>query len=122
MDDMSAVAEADIRKRRLSWVWLIPLASLVIGGWLLWSTLSRRGPMIHVSFKTASGLKAGQTEVRYKDVPLGTVESFDLAPDRSQVVVNIRMTRKAEPFLKTAGPPSRGLDPRPHRPGGGVKH
>ena len=101
MNEMSAVAEVDIRKRRLSWIWLIPLASLVIGGWLLWSTLSRRGPMIHVSFKTASGLKAGQTEVRYKDVPLGTVESFDLAPDRSQVVVNIRMTRKAEPFLKT---------------------
>ena len=57
MNEMVSIPEAHLHKRRMSWIWLIPLASLAIGGWLLWSTLSRRGPMIHVTFKTAEGLK-----------------------------------------------------------------
>ena len=91
-------ADASVRKRRLYWVWLVPLASLAVGGWLLWSTLARQGPLIHVTFETAEGLQAGQSLVKYKDVQMGTVESFDLTPEH-KVVMGVRMNSKAEPLL-----------------------
>ncbi len=91
--------EATVRKRRLSWVWLIPLASVLIGGGLLWTTLARRGPLIQITFDSAEGLQAGQSQVKYKDIQMGTVEGFDLTPDRKRVVMSVRMTAKAEEFV-----------------------
>ena len=100
MSDTSPGADdARVRKRRLSWVWLIPVASLAIGGWLLWTTLARRGPLIQITFQTAEGLQAGQSQVKFKDIQMGTVEGFDLTPDRSRVVMHVRMTSKAEALL-----------------------
>ena len=91
--------QAAIRQRRFSWVWLIPIGSFVIGLWLLWTTLSRRGPLIDVTFDSAEGLQAGQSQVKYRDMPMGSVESFDLTPDRTKVIMHVRMISKAEPLL-----------------------
>lgn len=91
--------DAVVRRRRLSWVWLIPLASILIGGGLLWTTLARRGPLVQVTFDSAEGLQAGQSAVKYKDMQMGTVEGFDLTPDRKRVVTSIRMTAKAEELV-----------------------
>lgn len=88
-----------VRARRMSWVWLIPVASLLIGGWLLWTTLDQRGPLIAVTFDTAEGLQAGQSPVKFKDIQMGTVESFELTPDRSKVVMHMRMTKNAAELL-----------------------
>jgi paraquat-inducible protein B len=98
-DPPAGTPAAVVTRRHFSWIWLIPVASLAIGGWLLWTTVSRRGPMIDISFATAEGLLAGQSQVKYKDIQMGTVESFDLAPDRSKVVMHIRMTSKATSLL-----------------------
>lgn len=91
--------DAEVRRRRLSWVWLIPVASALIGGGLLWSTLARRGPLVRVTFDTAESLQAGQSQVKFKDMQMGTVQGFELTPDRKQVVTSIRMTRQAEELL-----------------------
>ena len=48
---------------------------------------------------SADGLAAGQTQLNYKAVALGTVESIDLAPDNSHVVVKVRMTEVGARFL-----------------------
>lgn len=97
-DDVPPQDEAKLRKRHLSWVWLIPIASLAIGGWLLWSTLAKRGPLVDITFETAEGLEAGQSQVRFKDMRMGTVEGFDLTRDR-HVVIHARMDAKADPLL-----------------------
>ncbi len=103
MSDLSpgdaSAPQAAIRSRRFSWVWLVPIASVMIGLWLLWTTLSRRGPLIDVTFESAEGLQAGQSQVKYRDMPMGSVESFDLTPDRTKVIMHVRMTSKAEPLL-----------------------
>ena len=91
--------DAEVRVRRLSWVWLIPVASLLIGGGLLWSTLARRGPLVRVTFDSAESLQAGQSQVKFKDMQMGTVQGFELTPDRKHVVTSIRMTRQAEELL-----------------------
>jgi paraquat-inducible protein B len=87
------------RRRRLSLIWAIPIVSVLIGGWLAWRTLSERGPLITVSFEAASGLIAGQSHVRHKDVDMGLIEKIGLSKDLQRVVVTVRMNRAAEPLL-----------------------
>ena len=80
-------------------MWLIPLLAVAIGGWLAWDTLSKRGPTITISFETAEGLQAGQSQLKFKDIVLGTVKSLDLTPDHTHVTVVVETTRQAEPLL-----------------------
>jgi paraquat-inducible protein B len=80
-------------------MWLIPLVAVAIGGWLAWDTLSKEGPEITLSFETAEGLQAGQSQLKFKDIVLGTVQSLDLTDDHKRVLVRIKTTRQAEPLL-----------------------
>ena len=45
------------------------------------------------------GLQAGQTKIQHRNVDLGTVESLELTPDMSHVIVHARMTRASESHL-----------------------
>ena len=87
------------RRRRISAIWIIPLVTLLIAAWLAWSTLSQRGPLITITFQSAEGLTAGQSQIRFKDIPLGTVQTITLAPDYTHVIVAARMNREAERLL-----------------------
>ncbi len=87
------------RSRRVPIIWVIPLLAIAIGAWLAWDTLSREGPTIRVTFDSAEGLQAGQSQLKYRDIVLGTVKSLDLTPDHSHVVATIATTRQAEPLL-----------------------
>jgi paraquat-inducible protein B len=80
-------------------IWAIPLLAIAIGGWLAWDTLSKRGPTITISFVSAEGLQAGQSQLKFKDIVLGTVQSLTLTPDHTRVLVKIATTRQAEPLL-----------------------
>jgi paraquat-inducible protein B len=90
------------RSRRLPVIWAIPVVAILIGAWLAWDTLSKEGPQIVVSFEDAEGLQAGQSQLKYKDITLGTVKSLDFTKDRRKVLVAINTTAQAVPFL-TAG-------------------
>jgi paraquat-inducible protein B len=86
---------------RFSLVWLIPLVAAAIGAWLAYKTYSERGPDITITFQTASGLAAGKTEIRHKNVKLGTVQTVELSEDFSKVIVTARMEKWTEPELLT---------------------
>src|ERR1700730_15687969 len=97
---MPPIGQAATRRaRRLSIIWVIPLVAVLIGVWLAWTTLSKRGPMITVTFESGEGLQAGQSQLKFKDIIFGTVQSLDLAPDHQHVNVTIQTTRAAEPLL-----------------------
>ncbi|MCK8783091.1 MlaD family protein [Roseomonas sp. NAR14] len=80
--------------RRFSMIWLIPIAAVLVAGYLGYRTLSARGPLITVTFRNAEGLTAGQTPVRYKAVQVGTVETIALTDDLQRVRVRMRMARE----------------------------
>jgi paraquat-inducible protein B len=80
-------------------MWLIPLVAIAIGGWLAWDTLSKEGPTITLSFESAEGLQAGQSQLKFKDIVLGTVQSLELSAKNTRVLVKIATTRQAEPLL-----------------------
>ncbi|HUB48638.1 MAG TPA: MlaD family protein, partial [Acetobacteraceae bacterium] len=100
-DTPPQVPRAVVRSRgmRLSWIWALPVVTALIGGWLAWDTLSKRGPLITISFQSAEGLQAGQSHVRHKDVDMGLVQKVALSPDLQHVIVTVRMNREATPLL-----------------------
>ncbi len=105
---MSQIAEfADVvgagvrRRRRIPAIWIIPLLALAIGAWLAWDTYSKKGPTITISFDSAEGLQAGQSQLKFKDMALGTVTGLALSSDHSRVTATISTTRAAEPLLNS---------------------
>jgi paraquat-inducible protein B len=94
-----AAPQAQRVRRRLSVVWLAPAFAVAVVAWLSWHTLIERGPAITIRFTSAEGLTAGETEIRHKGVRVGTVESFELSPDLSEVLVHARMTRDVSKHL-----------------------
>lgn len=99
-DRSTGVAEAVVETRgRPSIVWLIPLIAALIGGFVAWRAFSERGPAITITLASAEGLEAGKTEIKYKDVSVGLVETVELADDLSGVVVHARMGKAAERWL-----------------------
>ena len=100
-EDVHELPEAVVtqRKHQISIVWVVPLVALVIGGWLVYKTLSEQGPIITISFKSAEGLEAGKTKIKYKNVELGQVAEIRLTPDLSNVLVVAELVKEAEDFL-----------------------
>jgi paraquat-inducible protein B len=99
-EDSEKGVQARVRPRRwFAWVWIVPSIAVGLVIWLAWHSLEDRGPMITIAFKAAEGLQAGQTKIQHRDVDVGTVESVELTPDMSRVLVHARMTRRATPYL-----------------------
>lgn len=86
-------------KKGFSIVWLIPLLALAIGGWLVYKAWSEKGPMVTVSFRSAEGLEAGKTKVKYKDVEVGQVEEIILDNGLSEVLVKLRMSADSQTYM-----------------------
>ncbi|RDJ98434.1 intermembrane transport protein PqiB [Paraburkholderia lacunae] len=84
------------RRQHISLVWLVPTIATLIGFSLLLHTWLSTGPTISVSFQTATGLEAGKTPVKYKDVSIGTVSSITLSEDGSHVVAAVSLNKSAE--------------------------
>src|SRR4051794_41743491 len=85
--------------RRFSVVWLVPLVAAAIAAWLAVTTLREQGPTVSIVFKTAEGLEAGKTKVRYKDIEVGTVQDVRLSDDLKEVVAVAELRKQAEPFM-----------------------
>ncbi|SDW48545.1 PqiB family protein [Thiocapsa roseopersicina] len=83
----------------VSLVWLIPIVALLIGGWLAAKTYAERGPTVKIEFRTASGLEAGTTKVKFKDVDIGQVTSIDVSVDLKSVIVTAELKHGSEQFL-----------------------
>ena len=87
------------RSRWLSPIWAIPIVTVLIAGFLVWHSYSQRGPTITITFRGAEGLTAGQSQLRYRDVVMGTVQEIVLSQDMQHVTMTVRTTRAAEPLL-----------------------
>ncbi len=87
------------RKHQLSLIWLVPVIAALIGGWLIYKTISEKGPEAIIIFKTAEGLEAGKTKIKFKDVEVGQVTELSLTEDLSQVSVKAQFVKGAEAYL-----------------------
>lgn len=83
------------KKNRISLIWLVPIVAAIAGAVLVYRTWAGAGPEVTITFATAAGLKAGQTELRYKDVTVGMVRSITLSEDWGKVIVTADIRRDA---------------------------
>lgn len=84
---------------RLSIVWAVPILALLVSLGVVWQTYADRGPLIEVAFDDASGIRAEETQLRYRDVVVGVVEAVRFAEDLSKVLVEIRVDKEVGPYI-----------------------
>lgn len=83
------------RRGAPSLVWLVPIVAALIGIALVIRAALSAGVTMEITFKSAEGLQAGQTELRYKDVVVGTVRTISLSEDLQTVIVSVELDRHA---------------------------
>ena len=96
------VPRAVPRKAGVRWlqpIWVIPIVAAIVGGWLLIQHVFESGPVITMRFRSAEGLEAHKTRIKYKDVDIGVVKAIELDEDKKGVVVTAQMTRQASSGL-----------------------
>ena len=99
----AAIPEAEESARRgpslAAIVWLVPIAALLITLGLVWQTYSGRGPTVTVAFDEASGVVAGETPLRYRDVTVGMVEEVGFTDGLASVELTVRVTDEVAPYI-----------------------
>ena len=99
---MSEVVATPVVKTRggPSLIWLIPLVTALLGGWLVFHSLTEQGPLVTITFRTAEGIEVDKTRIKYKSLSIGVVEGVRFSKDFSRVEVRARLNKEAAHFLK----------------------
>ncbi len=82
-------------------IWIVPFIALIIAAWLAYQYFSELGPEIKISFPANEGLNAGQSQIKYRNVPIGTIKKIVLQKDGEGVTVIARMEKSAVPYLNS---------------------
>lgn len=85
--------------RNFSPLWAVPVISLVLALGLAWQSYSDRGTRIEILFDDASGITAGETLLKFRDVTIGEVEELSFTGDLTRVIVTARVHRSIAAFL-----------------------
>jgi paraquat-inducible protein B len=83
------------RGRYFSIVWTVPVIAAILAAYLIYGHVQQFGPKITISFKDGSGLRTGQTPIKYRGVQIGDVVTVELSQDHQAVLVKARLQRSA---------------------------
>jgi len=99
--DLDSVPEAivDEESKGFPVVWLLPLVALLVGGWLFYKTMSEKGPEIRMSFETAEGIEAGKTQIKFREVTVGKVDTVEISDDLKTVLLTATMEAGTDAYL-----------------------
>ena len=86
-----------VRKKRLriSIIWIIPMLAAVVAIGIAIQRVRSEGPTITIAFKSAEGIEAGKTFIKYKDVRIGLVTAVELSEDYTKVLVKAKIAKHA---------------------------
>jgi paraquat-inducible protein B len=100
--DTQAITTPTIKRKSggMSWIWIVPIVAALAGLSLVARTWLEAGPQITISFQSADGLEVNKTQVRYKEVNIGTVSGIRLSEDRSKVVVTANLDKRASSLAR----------------------
>lgn len=96
--DLDGLPQATVvrpRRTRPSVVWVIPILAAVVALGIAIQRIVTEGPTITVVFKTAEGIEAGKTFVKYKDVNIGQVTAVHLTDGYGKVEVTAKINKSA---------------------------
>ena len=98
------VATANVKKKTSAFnpVWVIPIVALLVGGYMVFKNALNDNTKIVVTFKDASGVEAGKTVVKLRDIVIGKVETVQVAEDLSKISVAMDFPKvPADRFTET---------------------
>jgi paraquat-inducible protein B len=70
-------------------VWVIPIVALLVGGYMVFKNALKDNTRIVVTFKDASGVEAGKTVVKLRDIVIGKVKTVEVAEDLAKITVTM---------------------------------
>jgi len=94
------VMSVAVRRRRVpSLIWLVPIVAALIGIWMVVHAWLEQGPVITIRFRSADGIDAGKTKIRYKEVEIGDLKAIALSQDRKSIVATAQISKNARDLL-----------------------
>lgn len=91
--------EESTRFNLITSIWIVPFIALIIAGWLAYQYFSELGPEIRIVFPENEGLNAGQSQIKYRNVSIGTVKKIVLQNKGEGVTVIARIDKSAKRYL-----------------------
>jgi paraquat-inducible protein B len=99
-DDAYNATEVSLNKKtELPLIWFLPLIAMLVSGWLIYKSISEKGPSITISFPTAEGLEVDKTKIRYLDVEVGKVTAISINADMKTILVTAQMNSDSANYL-----------------------
>jgi paraquat-inducible protein B len=94
-DNLPQATVVPKKQARISVVWLIPILAAVVGIGIAIQQILSEGPTITIVFKSAQGVEAGKTFIKYKDVNIGQVTAVELTDEFTRVQVTAKIAKSA---------------------------
>ncbi|ELV8694455.1 MCE family protein [Vibrio fluvialis] len=78
----------DVRRNKgISPLWILPILTMILAGWLVVKAIHDAGDRIQIYFSDAQGLVAGRTTIRYQGLEVGMVRDIKLSSDLNSIYV-----------------------------------
>ncbi|MEF1214258.1 MlaD family protein, partial [Vibrio alginolyticus] len=98
------------RSKGISPLWLLPILTMVLAGWLVVKSIHDAGQRVQIYFSDAAGLVAGRTTIRYQGLEVGMVRDINLTEDLGSIYVEFETTFHALDSAPTDLRVSQGLN------------
>ena len=85
----------------VSVVWLVPIIALIVTLAIAWNSYVNRGKVIEVEFADATGIIPGETELKFREITVGQVQSVSFTDDLKRVVLHIRVEQDLADYIDT---------------------
>ncbi|MCA2423813.1 MlaD family protein, partial [Vibrio alginolyticus] len=87
------------RSKGISPLWLLPILTMVLAGWLVVKSIHDAGQRVQIYFSDAAGLVAGRTTIRYQGLEVGMVRDINLSEDLGSIYVDADIYPEATKLL-----------------------
>ncbi len=84
---------------RISPIWIVPIIALIIAGILIYKSQTEKGPIVHIFFKSAEGIQAKKSLIKYKDIAIGKVTDIKFAKDLKSVEIIAELKKEMKDYL-----------------------
>ncbi|MBY7875621.1 MCE family protein [Vibrio fluvialis] len=90
----------DVRRNKgISPLWILPILTMILAGWLVVKAIHDAGDRIQIYFSDAQGLVAGRTTIRYQGLEVGMVRDIKLSSDLNSIYVEADVYPEATRLL-----------------------
>ncbi|MEZ8273540.1 intermembrane transport protein PqiB [Vibrio splendidus] len=99
MEKQSASDAKVSKKNELSPVWIVPIIAVLVGCWMLFQYFNNRGPEITLILPDASGIEAGKTAIKSKNVHVGTITDVALSENYEYIIAKAQIDKRASRMI-----------------------